>query len=199
MKDLRLSPVRLLAEAYLLQAAICPCGGIGGAAAAGLAPRQSLMKDERASPVRPFAEAAVLQVDIVSCWEPAAAGECQRTADSASAEQVIRVDNFTGESSGECKVPRFDCGRKVEFPGVVETSGRTRKPSSVHIGPHQREFGIEIDNCGCCGGRLKIIASIEDPQVIATILSHLERTMPDQYQSELPLGARAPPVPSRLL
>jgi len=33
--------------------------------------------------------------------------------------------------------------------------------------------------CGqviACGGKLKIIASIEEPQVIAKILSHLERT-----------------------
>jgi len=63
----------------------------------------------------------------------------------------------------------------------------------------QRVFGIEIDSCARCGSRLKIIASIEDPQVIAQILSHLERTAPDQYQCERPLGARAPPMQSRLL
>jgi len=45
----------------------------------------------------------------------------------------------------------------------------------------------------------KIIAGIEDPQVIAKIFSHLERTAPDQYQSEPPLAARAPPMQSRLL
>jgi len=54
-------------------------------------------------------------------------------------------------------------------------------------------FGIEIDDCGRCGGRLKVIASIEDPEVIAKILAHLEKTAPDQYQPELPLGARASP------
>jgi len=50
-----------------------------------------------------------------------------------------------------------------------------------------------------CSGRLKIIASIEEPQVIAKILSHLQRTAPEQYKSELAPGARAPPVQSRLL
>jgi hypothetical protein len=45
-----------------------------------------------------------------------------------------------------------------------------------------------------CGGQLKIIASIEEPQLIAKILSHLERAAPEQYQSELPLGARGPPL-----
>jgi hypothetical protein len=31
------------------------------------------------------------------------------------------------------------------------------------------------------------------------ILAHLERTPPDQNQIELPLGARAPPLPRPLL
>ena len=37
--------------------------------------------------------------------------------------------------------------------------------------------------------------AIEEPQVIATILSHLQRTAPEQDQTALPLGARALPVP----
>jgi len=40
----------------------------------------------------------------------------------------------------------------------------------------KRVFGVEIESCAHCGGKLKIIASIEEPQVIAKILSHLERT-----------------------
>jgi hypothetical protein len=63
----------------------------------------------------------------------------------------------------------------------------------------KRVFGVEIESCTRCGGELKIIASIEEPQLIAKILSHLERTAPKQYQSELPLGARGPPAQSSLL
>ncbi len=63
----------------------------------------------------------------------------------------------------------------------------------------KRVFGIEIDTCQRCGGTLRIVASIEEPEVIAKILSHLERAAPSQpKQPEVPLGARAPPVPSRL-
>ena len=63
----------------------------------------------------------------------------------------------------------------------------------------KRVFGIDIEACARCGGKLRVIASIEEPEVIAKILAHLERTAPDQYPSELPLGARAPPQqPSRL-
>ena len=63
----------------------------------------------------------------------------------------------------------------------------------------KRVFGIEIEGCAHCGGRLRIIASVEEPEVIAKILSHLERTAPEQYQAEPPLGARAPPVQASLL
>jgi len=63
----------------------------------------------------------------------------------------------------------------------------------------KRVFGVEIECCARCGGQLKIIASIEEAQLIAKILSHLERAAPEQYQSELPLGARGPPLQPSLL
>ena len=62
----------------------------------------------------------------------------------------------------------------------------------------KRVFGIDIEACARCGGKLKVIASIEEPEVIAKILAHLQRTAPDQVQCGLPLGARAPPVQSSL-
>ena len=37
----------------------------------------------------------------------------------------------------------------------------------------KRVFGIEIETCLQCGGKVKVIASIEDPVVIAKILGHL--------------------------
>jgi hypothetical protein len=63
----------------------------------------------------------------------------------------------------------------------------------------KRVFGIDIESCTRCGGKLAIIASIEEPQVIAKILAHLAHTNADHYQSELPLGARAPPQQSSLI
>jgi len=63
----------------------------------------------------------------------------------------------------------------------------------------RRVFGVELEACARCGGKLKIIASIEQPELIAKILSHLERAAPGQYQAELPLDARAPPPQARLL
>ena len=55
-------------------------------------------------------------------------------------------------------------------------------------------FGVEIEACAHCGGKLKVIARIEEPQVIAKIFAHLERSAPDHCQSERSPGARAPPA-----
>ena len=50
----------------------------------------------------------------------------------------------------------------------------------------KRVFDIDIEHCPQCGGRLKIIAAIEEPAVIVRILKHLG------------LPARAPPrTPAR--
>jgi hypothetical protein len=63
----------------------------------------------------------------------------------------------------------------------------------------KRVFGIEINTCTRCGGKLKVIASIEEPEVIAKILAHLQKAGPDPQQAELPLGARAPPTQALLI
>lgn len=42
-------------------------------------------------------------------------------------------------------------------------------------------------------------STCEEPELIAGILSHLQRTAPEQYSTALPAGAPAPPAQSRLL
>jgi len=56
-------------------------------------------------------------------------------------------------------------------------------------------FAIEIERCRGCGGRLEVIASIEDPALIERILAHVRQR--SEEDSPLPLGARA--LPSSLL
>ena len=53
-------------------------------------------------------------------------------------------------------------------------------------------FGIQINPCEQCGGAVKIIASIENPQVIGQILSHLGLDRPQAERRRLP-APRAPP------
>jgi len=59
----------------------------------------------------------------------------------------------------------------------------------------RRVFGIEIEQCVRCGGRLKVIASIEDPQLIEKILAH-RRERGEEGAPTGVLGARAPPQAS---
>jgi hypothetical protein len=39
----------------------------------------------------------------------------------------------------------------------------------------KRIFGIDIETCAACGGAVRIIACIEDPDVIEKILTHLDK------------------------
>jgi hypothetical protein len=59
-------------------------------------------------------------------------------------------------------------------------------------GVHVRVFGIEIELCAGCGGRVKVIASIEEPELIDRILAH-RRERGEEEAPTAPLGARAPP------
>jgi hypothetical protein len=54
-------------------------------------------------------------------------------------------------------------------------------------------FKIDIETCEACGGTVKVIASIEDPVVIETILAHVRKTQPQRVVSLRP-QPRAPPA-----
>jgi hypothetical protein len=55
----------------------------------------------------------------------------------------------------------------------------------------QTSFGFDVLACPRCGGRLEIIALIEDPRVIRRILNHLG--VPADVPAARP--ARSPPLP----
>ena len=52
----------------------------------------------------------------------------------------------------------------------------------------KRVFAIDIETCPECGGRLRVIACVEDPPLIAKILGHVQRR--DALSDGTP---RAPP------
>jgi len=59
----------------------------------------------------------------------------------------------------------------------------------------KRVFGIEIEQCVRGGGRLKVIASIEEAELIERILTH-RRERGEEPTPTASLGARAPPQAS---
>jgi ribosomal protein S27E len=59
----------------------------------------------------------------------------------------------------------------------------------------KRVFGVEIEQCARCGGRLQVIASIEEPELIERILAH-RRERGEDALPPAALGARGPPQAS---
>jgi len=56
----------------------------------------------------------------------------------------------------------------------------------------KRVFNIDVETCRVCGGTAKVIACIEDPVVIKTILAHLGKKAPMDSGGLIP-DSRAPP------
>jgi hypothetical protein len=52
----------------------------------------------------------------------------------------------------------------------------------------KRVFAIDIEACPDCGGKLRVIASVEEPGLIAKILGHVQA-----YEAAAGTDARAPP------
>ena len=50
----------------------------------------------------------------------------------------------------------------------------------------KRVFGIDIETCARCGKKVKVMASIEAPAVIAPILRHLQQQAAWQAEIQLP-------------
>ena len=82
-------------------------------------------------------------------------------------------------------------------PGAHRRAGTAENSTPRHMAMTwarwlKRVFNIEIEQCVRCGGRLKVLASIEDPEVIARILAYRR----ERGQEDAPvalLGPRAPP------
>jgi hypothetical protein len=55
----------------------------------------------------------------------------------------------------------------------------------------KRVFAIDIETCPECGGKLQVIACIEDPPLIAKILGHVRRR-----EALAATTARGPPTES---
>ena len=80
----------------------------------------------------------------------------------------------------------------IEAEAGEEKTGKPLAPMTP-IRRLQRVFAIDVETCPKCGGKLRVIACIEAPDVIATILEHIRAR--DEAQPSQP---RAPPLRTEL-
>jgi hypothetical protein len=85
------------------------------------------------------------------------------------------------------QVVRF--GRPAPAPTAHEGDPRPRAASTPGAGSWaalmRRVFALDVLPCPRCGGRLRLIATVQDPAVVRPILAHLHRS-----------AAAAPPRPA---
>ncbi len=91
--------------------------------------------------------------------------------------------------------------RRRAAPASKDEAGRAplanaRQRSLTWAQRLKRVFAVDIEVCLQCGGRLRVIASIEEPAVIERILEHLGR---DAASVDPAHPSRAPPQRDRLL
>ena len=73
----------------------------------------------------------------------------------------------------------------------VATANRPPRAGARWADLMRRSFGLEVLDCPRCGGRLRLIALIEDTSVIERLLRHLG--LPTEIPEACP--PRAPPLP----
>ena len=84
-------------------------------------------------------------------------------------------------------------GKKVKTPDEEQDQTAAEKRASMTWAKRlKRVFNIDIETCTECGGEVRIIASIEDPEVIRKILAHMDEKITLTGTGILP-ETRAPP------
>jgi hypothetical protein len=98
----------------------------------------------------------------------------------------LNLTRFHGVFAPNCK------HRESVVPKRNTEAVKTDKPLApmTWMQRLKRVFSIDIETCSKCGGKLRVIACIEDPDVIATILEHIRAR-----DAAEPSQPRAPPPP----
>ena len=69
---------------------------------------------------------------------------------------------------------------------------RIRRAAMTWAQRLKQVFGIDIETCPACGGTVRIIACFEDPDVIETILAHLDAKAAEPEATRRPSAGRHP-------
>jgi len=107
---------------------------------------------------------------------------------SAVVRHTMSEDGHDASATESVLAPRGQRERRVETP----TTGRAQARNQLWADLMRRTFGFDVLACPRCGGRLRLIALIEQVAVIERILRHLD--LPAEIPASRP--ARAPPLPA---
>ena len=98
----------------------------------------------------------------------------------------INLTRFHGVFSPRSRLREFVVPEKTADDAAQAGQCRNKVYSMTWAQRLKRVFAIEIERCENCGGRVKIIASIEDPEVIEKILKHLGQDEASQTRNRSP-------------
>ena len=110
--------------------------------------------------------------------------ELEPAADGPMADLLGHSITYRVAMAGAAGLHRPVGSARAAAAGTPDAVSRARRLKRV--------FGIEIEQCVRCGGRLKVMASIEEPELIERILAH-RRERGEEATPTASLGARAPP------
>jgi hypothetical protein len=100
---------------------------------------------------------------------------------------------FAPNSAQRREVTPAQRGRRAGVQPTEEAKTDAERRSAMSWAQRlKRVFKIDIETCEACGGAVRVIASIDDPVVIETILAHVRKTQPQRVVSLRP-QPRAPP------
>ena len=99
----------------------------------------------------------------------------------------VNLTRFHGVFSPRSKLREYVVpGKSEDESEQVLQSAKNKAYSMTWAQRLKRVFAIEIEKCEKCGGNVKIIASIEDPEVIEKILKHLGLDETSQARNRSP-------------
>ena len=98
----------------------------------------------------------------------------------------VNLTRFHGVFSPNSKLREYVVPQK---PVEEQDDPKPKSYSMTWAQRLKRVFAIDIEKCEKCGGPVRIIASIEDPDVIQKILKHLGLDQPGDPNSRSPPSA----------
>jgi len=121
-------------------------------------------------------------------WGPSA-GEPEAAAPVPSGASGVQREAHAPRSDDDARDASGGLPLAGEADRGTATAPRRGRPWFKWADLMRRVFEIDVLACTSCGGRLRLIATIEDPEVIRRILAHLG--LPTALPATLP--ARSPP------